>query len=118
MASDYKDRPCKNKGRGQEIVKAFRTCVCLCIRSSRFNISLNILFIYKDIFVNFAGNVYGYKNLSLQNFSLILKNKMAAIANCLQNHKVVLTLEIFQLASSNLHKRYMARTTGFIVIFT
>ena len=37
----------------------------------------------------FAGNVYGYENLSVQNFSLILKNKMAAIANCLKIIKVL-----------------------------
>ena len=42
-----------------------------------------------DIFTKFAGNVYGYKNLSLKNFSLILKNKMAAIANCLKIVKVL-----------------------------
>ena len=53
--------------------------VCPCIYSSRFYINLNISFIYKDIFTKFAGNVYGYKNLSLQNFSLILKNKMATM---------------------------------------
>ena len=28
------------------------------------------------------GYVYGYENLSVQNFGLILKNKMATIANC------------------------------------
>ena len=93
------------------------TCVCLCIRPcirlSGFNINLNISFSYKDIFIKFAGNVYGYENLSLQNFGLILKKKMAAIANCL---KIIKNLEIFQLASSNLHKRYMARTTSLIVI--
>ena len=54
-----------------------------CIHLSGFNINLNVSFIYKDI-IKFAGNVYGYKNLSLQNFGLILKNKMAAIANCLK----------------------------------
>ena len=48
-----------------------------------------ISFIYKDIFTKFAGNVYGYENLFLQNFSLILKEKMAAIANCLKIIKVL-----------------------------
>ena len=53
----------------------------MCVREfvrllSRFNINLNISFIYKDIFTKFAGNVYGYENLSVQNFSLILKNKI------------------------------------------
>ena len=59
------------------------------ICSSHFCINLNISFIFKDIFTEFAGNVYGYKNLSVQNFSLILKNKMAAIANCLKIIKVL-----------------------------
>ena len=63
--------------------------VCASIRSSRFCINLNISFNYKDIFTKFAGNVYGYENLSLQNFSLILKNKMAAIANWLRIIKVL-----------------------------
>ena len=35
-----------------------------------------------------------------------------------KNHKVVLNLEIFQLASSYLHKRYMARKFSLIVILT
>ena len=61
-----------------------RWCIHLCIHLSGFNINLNISFNYKDIFIKFAGNVYGYKNLSRQNFGLILKNKMAAIANCLK----------------------------------
>ena len=60
-----------------------------CVHPSRFCINLNISFIYKDIFTKFAGNVYGYENLSLQNFSLIWKNKMAAIANCLKIVKVL-----------------------------
>ena len=59
------------------------------VHSSRFYINLNISFNYKDIFTKFAGNVYGYENLSLQNFSMILKNKMAAIANCLKIIKVL-----------------------------
>ena len=78
----------KSIGCGQQIINAFHTCVCLCVRPcvclSGFKINLNISFIYKDIFIKFAGNVYGYKNLSLQNFGLILKNKMATIANCLK----------------------------------
>ena len=64
-------------------------CVCACVRSSRFCINLNISFIYEDIFTKFARNVYGYENLSLKNFSFILKNKMATIANCLKIIKVL-----------------------------
>ena len=59
------------------------------VRSSRFCINLDISFIYEDIFTKFAGNVYCYENLFLKNFSLILKNKMAAIANCLKIVKVL-----------------------------
>ena len=91
-------------------------CVHECVRSSRFCINLYISFIYSFIFTKFAGNVYGYENLSLKNFSLILKNKMAAIANFFENCKGALNLEIFQLASTNLHKRYMARKASLIVI--
>ena len=43
--------------------------------------------------------------LTEKNFGLILKNKMAAIK-----------LEILQLGSSNLHKRYMAKKISRIVI--
>ena len=42
-------------------------------------------------------------------FSLIWKNKMATIANCLK--------KIFQLASLNLHKSYMATKASLIVIW-
>ena len=71
---------------GQDTVSdtCVRLCICLCVCLLGFNIHLNISFIYKDIFIKFAGNIYGCKNLSLQNFALILKNKMAAIANCLK----------------------------------
>ena len=54
----------------------------------------------------------------LQNLSLILKNKMAAIANCFKNHKGALNLKIFQLVSSNLHKSYMTTKTSLLVILT
>ena len=64
--------------------------VRVCIRESvMFYINLNISFIYKDMFTKCAGNVYGYENLSVQNFGLILKNKMADIANCLKSIKVL-----------------------------
>ena len=80
------------EGRGREIIKRLPymyVCLRESIRESRFYKNLNILFIYKDIFTKFAGNVYDYENLSVQNFSLILKNKMAAIANCLKIIKVL-----------------------------
>ena len=58
---------------GGEIIKHLpymRASVCLSVRLSRFYINLNILFIYKNIFTKFAGNVYGYENLSVQNFGI------------------------------------------------
>ena len=80
------------EGCGREIIK-YLLCLCtfMCpsVRSLHICINLNILFIFKDIFTKFAANVYGYEILSVQNFSLILKNKMAAIANCLKIIKVL-----------------------------
>ena len=92
-----------------------RPSACPSVRSSCFYINLNISFIYKDIFTKFAGNVYGYENLSVQTFGFILKNEMATIANCLKIIKA-LNLEIFQLVLSNLHKSDMARKASLIVI--
>ena len=51
-----------------------------------------------------------------KNFGLILNNKMAAIANYFENHKGALNLEILRLASSNLHKSYMAKEASLVVI--
>ena len=85
----------------RRLYNAFRTCVRLCVltcirmcvRLERFYINLNISFIYKDILIKFAKNVYGYENLSVQNFGLTLKNKMAAIGNCLKIIKILLILK-------------------------
>ena len=55
------------QGRGWGTIKRLpyvRPSICL----SNFYINLNISFIYKDIFTKFAGNVYGYENLPVQNF--------------------------------------------------
>ena len=55
------------KGLGREIIKRLPyvcASVCPSVHSSHFYINLNISFIYKDIFSKFAGNVYGYKNMS------------------------------------------------------
>ena len=78
----------KSESHGQEIVKCL-LYVRGSIHSSGFYIDLNISFIYKNIFTKFAGNVYGYKNLSVQNFRLFLKNQMAAIANYLKIIKML-----------------------------
>ena len=96
----------------QEIIKCFSS-VCLFVM---FLHKLNISFICKNIFTKFAGNVYGYKNLSVHNFGYILENNIAAIAKLFENHKGALNLETFQLASSNVHKSYMARKASLIVI--
>ena len=53
-------------------------CVCL----SYFYFNLYISFIYEDIFTKFAENVYGYENMSLKYFVLILKKNMATMAEC------------------------------------
>ena len=37
-----------------------------------------------DIFTRFAENVYGSKNMHVKNFVLILKNNMAAMADCMK----------------------------------
>ena len=111
--------PPATESRGREIIKRLpyvRPSICEYVRLLHFCINLNILFIYEDIFTKFAGNVYGYENLSLQNFSLILKNKMAALANLFENCKGALNPEMFQLASSNLHKSYMDRKASLILI--
>ena len=62
----------------------------------------------------FAGNVYGYKKPVSAKFWPHFEKQ----SQLFKNHKVVLTLEIFQLASSYLHKRYMARKAILIVILT
>ena len=84
-----------------------------CVRSSHFYISLNVSFIYKDIFTKSAGNVYGYDSLSAKFWPHFEKH---GHYRQLFENKGVLNLEIFQLASSNLHKSYMARKASLIVI--
>ena len=49
---------------------------------SHFYISLYISFIYEDIFTKYAKNVYVSENMSVKKFGLVLKNKMATIADC------------------------------------
>ena len=84
VKTDYKKRR-PSLGLGDYKTPSIRVSICL----SHFYINLNISFIYKDIFTKSVGNVYGYKNLSGQNFGLILKNKMADIANCFKIKKVL-----------------------------
>ena len=116
----------KSKGSGREIVNAFHTyvclCICLCIRLcvrwSGFNINLNISFNYKDIFIKFTGNVLWLQKPVSANFWPHFDKQNGHHSQLFKNHKVVLNLEIIQLASSNLHKRYMARKASLIVILT
>ena len=53
-------------------------CVCL----SHFYIKLYISSIYEDNFTKFAENIYGCENMSVKKLVLILKNNIAAIADC------------------------------------
>ena len=56
------------------------------------------------------------KNLSVQNFGLILKKQYGHHSQLFQSHTGAVNLEILQVASSNLHKRYMAVKASLIVI--
>ena len=47
--------------------------------------------------------------MEMQTFCLRFEKQYGRHSNCFENHKDALNLEILQLASSNLHKRYMAR---------
>ena len=79
------------EGRGQENIQRLpyvRVCACLSIRHF-FYINLIISLISKDIFTNFAVNVCIYENMAVQNFGLILKNTMAAMANSLKIIKML-----------------------------
>ena len=91
-------------------------CVRACIHLSCFYINLNILFIYKDTFTKFARNVYDYENLSVQTFWPHFDKQNGSNSQLIENHKIALNLEIFQLVSSNLHKSYMARKASLVVI--
>ena len=62
------------KGCGREIIKRL-PYMRASVHSSRFYINLYNSFIYEDIFTEFAGNIYGYENMSGQNFGLALKTK-------------------------------------------
>ena len=77
--------------------------VCL----SRFYTNLNISFIYKDIFTKFAGNVYGYENMSGK-FWPHFEKQNGRHSQLFENHKDALNLEILPSVSSNLYRRYMA----------
>ena len=46
-----------------------------------FYMNLYTSFIFEDIF-KFVENVYGCEYMSVKNFGLILKNKMATIVDC------------------------------------
>ena len=59
-------------GRGREIIKRL-PYMRASMRPSMIHPFVTFLQIFK-----FAGNVYSFENMSVQNFGLILKNKMAA----------------------------------------
>ena len=55
------------------------------VRFSGFYINLHISFIYEDLFTIFDNIAYGYGNMSVKYFGLILNIKMeskSAIADC------------------------------------
>ena len=90
-------------------------CICPCICLSCFYVNLNISFIYKNIFTKFAGNVYGYENLSAKfwpHFEILKKQNHHS--QLFEIHKGAVNLEIFQLASLNLHKSDMARKASLV----
>ena len=62
-----------------------------------FNILISHLFINISS-SNCTGNVYGYKNLSIQNIGLILKKQNGRHNQLFETHKDILNLEILQLA--------------------
>ena len=78
---------------------AFHTYVHLLCFYTNHYISFN----YEDIFTKFAVNVYSYENISTQTNKKWLQNY-----RLFENHQDALKLELLQLASSNLHKRYVA----------
>ena len=65
---------------------SMRVCVCVdvclhaCVSLIMFLHKPLYLIYFEDIFTKFAENVYGYENMSLNNFVLILKN-IATIAD-------------------------------------
>ena len=61
------------------------------LQSSRLD---KIRLIYKDIFTKFAGNVYGYENLSAK-FWPHFEKQNGHHSQLFENHKGVLNLEIF-----------------------
>ena len=66
----------------------------VCIHSSHFYINLYISFIYKIIFTKFAGNVYSYGNMSVQNFGLILKKQNGRNSRLFKSYSDALKFEI------------------------
>ena len=86
-----------------------RVCICSFI-------NLNISFIYKDILTKFAGNVFTAMKTCLCKILAHYEKQNGRHSQLFENHKVALNFEIFQLASTNLHKRYMPRKASLIVI--
>ena len=56
------------------------------------------------------------KTCLCENFGLMLKNTNGRHSQLFEKHKDALNLEILQVASSNLHKRYVARKASLSVI--
>ena len=70
-----------------QIWEIMKHCPCVCANMCAFVpffINHKISFIYEDIFTKFPENVYRCENMPVTIFLLILKNKMASIADCLK----------------------------------
>ena len=106
--------PAAEGGRGWEIIK--------CLLYVRASVRPSICHVFTYTLIS-----HSFINISPPN----LQGMLMAMKTCLckslastkwppchlfENHKDALNLEILQLASSNLHKRHMARKTSLIVI--
>ena len=86
------------------------------VRSSHFYINLNTSFI-KISSPHLQAMFMAIKKCVCKILTSFRKQN-GRYSQLFENHKDALNLETLQLASSNLHKRYMARKASLIVILT
>ena len=97
--------------------------------SARVSVCLSVCHVFAQTLIshsfmnisspNMQGMFMAIKTCLCNFFCLILKKKQnGRHSQLFKNNKVLLNLEIFQLALSYLHKRYMARKASLIVIMT
>ena len=89
-----------------------RECICAFVTFLRKPL---YVILYEDIFTKLL-RMFMTMKTCLKKICSHLKDKMAAMTNCLRIKSIVLKLKILQLASSDLHKIYVARATCLIVI--